>query len=84
MPQWIEKIELGEVLRKVNEEFDLSRVEERCPVPVKKQLIAVIEKSSKLRHFADAIHKARSIAALNRLIEEIYNEADRVRVWCGL
>lgn len=84
MANWKEKIELAEVLRKVSDENDLSEVERVCPKVVKDALCKEITKSSRLKHFVPRIRSARSIAAVNRVIEQVYNTADVEKVWCGL
>ena len=34
--------------------------------------------------FVDKINKCKCIAAVNRVLDEIYNEVDISKVWCGL
>lgn len=84
MTRWIEKIELNAVLSQVQDEFDLSIVEEDCPAEVKERLATEIEKSFHLRHLAHRIREAKAIAAVNRALNDIYDEADAMKVWCGL
>ena len=84
MAQWIEKIELNGVLGKAGEKFDLSRAEEDCPDEVKNDLAAEVAKSIWLSRFSGRLRGARSIAEVNRILEQVFDEADRHRVWCGL
>ncbi len=84
MANWQENIDLNGVLAKVGDEFDLSCVEKKCPKPVKDAIVAEIGKSSRLRNYGPLIQRARSIAEVNRILERVYNEADRIGVWCGM
>ena len=83
MANWREKIELNEVLSKMSDEYDLSLLEEDCPTPVKEAIAKEIEKSTWLKRFSSRIRKAKSIAAVNRILEQVFDEADRMKVWCG-
>ena len=80
---WRHKIELNAVLAKTSEDFDLERVEEDCPEEVKKLLSEEVKKAWPLARFAPKIMNAKSIAEVNRILENVYNEADRRAVWCG-
>lgn len=80
---WREKIELNQVVSKMSEKFDLERHEEPCPKEAKENLAKEVEKSIWLNRFAPKIRATKSIAALNRVLEDVFNEADRRRIWCG-
>ena len=84
MANWIEKIELNKAINIATEQYDLSRHEEPCPNEVKELIIAELNRSQILRRFAISVKKVKSIAALNRLLVQIYDEADYRKVWCGL
>lgn len=84
MANWREKIDIHGVLHKMNTKHDLSRLEEECPQEVKDALAAEVEKSSALRYLAPQIRRARSIAAVNRKLEAVFDEADVNLVWCGI
>lgn len=81
---WREKIQLGKAICKINEKFDLSRHEDLCPDEAKELLAKVVEKSIWLKRFSANFRGAKSIAEVNRIIEQVYNRADQHRVWCGL
>lgn len=81
---WRHKIELNKVMSDVCDKHDLSRVEEDCPEEVKEALATEIEKAWPIAHFCKKIRSAKSIAAVNRILERVYNDADRHAVWCGL
>lgn len=83
MPVWLEKIELNQAIAKANDEYDLSRLEEPVPDAVKEQLAAVLKPSMWLSRFAAKIQSCKSIAELNRVLAQVYDAADRHRVWCG-
>lgn len=83
MANWNYKIELNKVMTKVSNDFDLSNYEEECPKEVKEAIAIEVEKAIPLKHFAPKLRKAVSIAEVNRIIERVYNEADRSLVWCG-
>ena len=81
---WRYEIDLAGVLLKCAEQYDLERVEEDCPEEVKEMIATELEKAWPLKRFATAIRKCKSIAALNRTLENVYIEADFSRVWCGI
>jgi hypothetical protein len=81
---WRYKIDLANVLIECAEKHDMSRVEEDCPEEVKEMIIQEISKASPLKRFAKPIQDCKSIAALNRVLEQIYDESDFSRVWCGI
>jgi len=84
MTNWHEKINLHDVLSTVNANYDLSRVEEKCPAEVKAALAAEIKKSKTLSPLADKIIKAKTIAGVNRVLVTVFDTADRELVWCGM
>lgn len=81
---WRYKIELRKVLSDMADQHDLERVEEPCPEEVKTAIATEIEKALPLHRFAKQIRQAKSIAAVNRILNKIYDEADQSAVWCGL
>jgi hypothetical protein len=81
---WQYTIDLAGVLDKACEEFDLSLVENDCPKAVKENIANELKKAFPLARFAPRIMKAKSIAAVNRILNTVYDEADRSKVWCGL
>jgi hypothetical protein len=81
---WRYKIELMKVLRNMSDKHDLECVEEPCPEEVKTAIVTEIEKAPPLRRFTKQIRQAKSIAAVNRILNRIYDEADQSAVWCGL
>lgn len=83
MGAWRHKIELNKVVYDLNEKYDLSRFEEPCPEEVKTALAEEVKKAWPLQRFAGYITECQSIAELNRILENLYNAADRERVWCG-
>lgn len=80
---WREKIELNQVVSKMSEKYNLGNYEEPCPKEVKEELAKEIEKSFALSRFAAKIRSSKSIAAVNRILENVFNEADVKKVWCG-
>lgn len=83
MANWKHRIQLNEVLEKVNDEYDLSEFERPCPAKVKAMLAAEVEKAPPLRGFAPVIQKAKTIAELNRVLARVFDVADEQLVWCG-
>lgn len=83
MAKWHYKIQLNEVLEQASEDFDLSCFEKKCPKSVKTKLAAEVEKAPPLARFGARILRAVSIAEVNRVLSEVFDEADRSRVWCG-
>lgn len=81
---WRHKIELNKVIADMTEKYDLSCFEEDCPSEVKTALASEVEKAFPLARFAYRLRNAKSIAAVNRLLAKIFNEADSQGVWCGL
>lgn len=81
--EWREKINLNSVLAKMDSEHDLSRLEEDCPAEVKEAIAVEVAKSSTLGYFAGRIRRAKSIAAVNRVLARLFDEADKFKVWCG-
>ena len=84
MARWRESIELNKVVASVSDEFDLTRLEEDCPEEAKSRLAAEVEKSSWLRRHGKRLREARSIAEVNRILESVFEDADRHLIWCGL
>ncbi len=84
MAEWQHRINLAGVLSAMGEKHDLSRVEEDCPEEVKEALAVEIRKAPPISHFAGRIKRAKSIAAVNRALAALYDDADRWKVWCGL
>jgi hypothetical protein len=83
MANWRYKIQLNKVLADLDKDYDFSRLEEDCPPEAKEKIAQEIEKALPLNHLAGRVRNAKSIAALNRALEAVYNEADRTLVWCG-
>ena len=81
---WRYKIELNQRLREMGEQFDLSYLEEDCPQEVKQAISAECRKAPSLRRFAEIVLGCKSIAAVNRVLAAIYDEADRSAIWCGM
>lgn len=82
--KWLYKIELNNVIKTVCADFDLSKEEEDCPVEVKRLLTDELNKAPPLQIFSSSISQAKSIAEVNRILDQVYDEADRYKVWCGL
>lgn len=81
---WRHKIDLADVMLKCAEQYDLTRAEEKCPDEVKELIAAEISKALPLRRFAASLRTCKSIAEFNRVLDRVYNEADLMRVWCGI
>jgi len=81
---WIRKIDLAGVLRRAEESHDLSCVEERCPEDVAVAIAHELHGEPVLSRYADKVLRASSIAEVNRILEQVYEAADRHRVWCGM
>ncbi len=84
MAAWRYKIELNKVLTEMSEKHDLECHEEPCPKEVKEALAKELEKAWPLKRFCQKILDAKSIAQVNRILENVWNAADTERVWCGL
>ncbi len=80
---WAYSIELNKLLSDFDSKYDFSIVEEECPKEVLDATCEEISKSIFLSKFKCEVKKCKSIAAFNRVLEKIYNEADRRRIWCG-
>jgi len=83
MANWKYKIELNAVTADMSEKHDLTRHEEDCPEEVKEAIATELEKVQPLEPFASRVRNTKSIAALNRLLSQIYDAADENSVWCG-
>lgn len=84
MANWRYKIELNQAISQVTEDYDLSRVEEPCPEEVRDILAKECEKAAPLRRFGQQFRDAKSIAEVNRILNDVFEEADKKLVWCGL
>ena len=84
MAKWNEHIELNAAINRACDEFDLTCHEEDCPTEVKEMLATELAKSQRLGHFANQMRSVKSIAAMNRLLVRVYDEADRFKIWLGL
>jgi hypothetical protein len=80
MANWRYNIELNRVISEVTEEYNLEG-EELCPDEAKEALAAEVEKAPPLTHFGQRIRKCKSVAGVNRLLDEIYDAADAALVW---
>jgi hypothetical protein len=69
MANWRYKIELNKVLTEMSEKHDLERHEEPCLKEVKEALANEIGKAWPLKRFCEKILKAKSIAEVNRILE---------------
>ncbi|RJQ30326.1 hypothetical protein C4565_00650 [Candidatus Parcubacteria bacterium] len=83
MANWKHNIELNKVINQASEEHDLTRFEEDCPEEVKEAIAREIEKAWPLSHHAKEIRAVKSIAALNRRLVLVFDDADYHKVWCG-
>lgn len=83
MAQWTHKIDLNEVIGRMSDEHDLTRLERKCPKEVKDAIAAEIEKASPIARFGPQVRKAKSIAEVTRVLADVFDAADRERVWCG-
>ncbi len=81
MADWRYRIALNKVIEEMNEKHDLSRQEDPCPQEVLDALSKEVSKAPPLVHFVGRIKRAKTIAALNRILEIVYDEADRFLVW---
>lgn len=84
MANWLHKIELLKAIGAANDAHDLSRAEEPCPVEVIESFAAEVVKAPPLARFAEKFRACKSIAAVNRTLEQVFNAADASRVWCGM
>ena len=84
MANWRYTIDLHKVLGECEEQYDLEEVEFPCPEPVKTAIVAELDKAPPLRPFCADIKECKSIAAVNRVLDRVFNEADRKLVWCGM
>lgn len=81
---WQHRINIIGVLADANTRHDLSCVEEDCPDDVKEALAKEVEKAWPVAQFASKLREAKSIAAVNRVLDNMFDEADRSLVWCGM
>lgn len=81
---WRYKLNLGEVISECDEKFDLSKHEEAVPEEVKTRISDCLSSSNILNAWASKVRHSRSIAELNRILDEIYDIADRQKIWLGL
>lgn len=84
MTNWRYRIKLNEVIERVSEDFDLTRVEEPCPEEVRNALAEECEKAQPLYSFGQRLRDAGSIAEVNRILDTVFDVADQKLVWCGL
>jgi hypothetical protein len=56
------------------EEHDLTHIEEDCPEEVKEAIAIEIVKAWPLKRFAQTIRQAKSIAEVNRILKNIYDD----------
>lgn len=83
MANWRWKIGLNQAISKNSKEFDLTRHEEPCPKIALKRLADEVAKAPPLAHFSRRFLRCKSIAEANRVLDEVYNEADVALVWCA-
>ncbi len=80
--RWIYECDLNGAIRRNNKQHDLSRHEEPIPPEVVTTICAELQKAPPLARFVREVCEAKSIAALNRILTNVFDEADRRRVWC--
>lgn len=80
MANWKYEIDIKTILNKGDE------LEDSDPVPqaLKEELAAELRKAPPLFHLARRMEGVRTVAGLNRVLEEVYDLADYKRVWLGL
>ena len=83
MANWQYKINLLGVLEKANDDHDLSIHEDPCPEDVKEAIALEISKAPPLKYLANRVKNCKTIAALNRILNRIFDVADVSLVWCG-
>ena len=83
MSNWRYECALNQVIAQMSEQFDLTRLEESVPVEVRRALSEEVKKALPLVRFAPTIMDARSIAEMNRILENVFDTADAELVWCG-
>lgn len=83
MANWKYKIDLNKVISEMSDKHDLSYVEEDCPQEVKDAIAGEIRKAEPISYLAGRILNCKSIAAVNRALGRVFEEADRRLVWCG-
>ncbi len=81
MAKWTDKISLNRVVRQVDEKHDLSQHELPCPQEACNALAVECEKSANLACYGPLLRRAGSIAEVNRILEAVYADADRFRIW---
>jgi hypothetical protein len=81
--RWDYKINLNGVISQMNDKYDLSCHEKRCPKEVKSVIAAEIAKAPPLAGFVPGVKACKTIAELNRKLSVIWDKADSARVWCG-
>lgn len=84
MTTWISTIELNPLINSLSLKYDLDREEEPAPEEVRIALSKEVSKSIFLIDFSIPLLEAKSIAELNRILNQVYDEADRRKIWCGL
>lgn len=84
MANWQEKLELNTILSDLSDKYDLERLEEPVPEEVKTAIATELKKSRWLVQYASKIENSKSIAETNRVLEKVYDAADRHLVWLGL
>lgn len=80
---WQYKISLNKVLSQLNDEFDFEKLEAPCPQEAKTAIAVEIARALPLKRFRQQIIDCQTIAEMNRVLERIYDAADRSKVWCG-
>lgn len=83
MAAWRYKIELNPLIQTLSEQYDLTNHEEPCPDEVREQLALEVEKAWPLNMYGKKLRKAKSIAELNRILNNVFDRADLEMVWCG-
>ncbi len=81
MADWRYRIALNKVIEEMNEKYDLSHQEDPCPQEVLDALSKEVSKAPPLVHFVGRIKRVKTVAALNRALSEVFDEADRFLVW---
>lgn len=83
---WNYSIELNKVISDCNSNYQLDQMdfEDDCPEEIKQLISEEVKKAKPLAKYSGKILDVVTIHDLNCLLEEIFDEADRRRVFCGI
>lgn len=85
MAYWKHRIDLIKVINNMDDKYDLKDDDTDCPDEVKKAIVdELIKVPVVFDLYLPMVIDAVTVKDLNVVLDDIYDQADNERVWCGI